>query len=98
VATGYEENDIVEVVVRLRSLHWRCEELKAKVIVEKYLTDENFYVAEIAAISYSNLRFDSLKLAKKESCDSSWSYCEAKTNLIPRRDVLAMKRSNPYDA
>jgi len=98
VATGYTEEDIVEVVLRLRNLHWRCEELKAQVIVDKYLTDETFYVAEIAAISYSNLRFDSLKLAKKESHSSLWSYCEVKTNPIQRTDILQMKRSYPNDS
>ena len=65
-ASGYNEEDFVEAVLRLRKLHWSCAEEKMKYIADKYSSEETFFVSEVTAISHGNLRFDAIKLPKSE--------------------------------
>lgn len=65
-ASGYAEEDFVEAVLRLRKLHWGCAEEKSKYITDKYSSEDFLFVSEVTAISYGNLRFDTIKLPKLE--------------------------------
>ena len=65
-ASGYAEEDFVEAVLRVRKLHWGCAEEKSKYIADKYSTEESFFVSDVTAISFGNLRFDTIKLPKSE--------------------------------
>lgn len=73
--TRCSEQELVEVILRLRRLHWHCEEPRLKWAVDKYSTDEQQHVSDRMAISFSALRFDNLTLSKDETKYNLINYC-----------------------
>ncbi|KAJ1419211.1 cyclin-like protein [Ochromonadaceae sp. CCMP2298] len=66
-ATRCAEPRLVEIVVRLRKLHWDVETSAMRYISKRYITDAHLKVAEVVCVPYDRLRFDTpLKMPRVE--------------------------------
>ena len=55
--TRARESELVDIVVRLRRLHWERDNARVKNIIDKYSAEELHHVAEKCAVGYPGLRF-----------------------------------------
>lgn len=60
------ERDLVEIVLRLRQLHWNMETSAMSNILQRYSAETHYGLSELAPLPYTQLRFDTHVLPKVE--------------------------------
>jgi hypothetical protein len=64
-ATRCPERELVEVVQRLRLLHWNLDCSAMAGITQRYAAEEHYGLADTPALPYSQLRLDNPALLSK---------------------------------
>lgn len=71
------EQDLLEIVVRLRALHWNLDASPMRNILQRYTTDAHYGLAELSPLPYSQLRFDAHTLPRQERVLADYSTCKS---------------------
>lgn len=69
------ERDLVEIVLRLRQLHWDMEISAMKNILQRYTAEAHYGLSEVAPLPYSQLRFDNHVLPRVEREMADYATC-----------------------
>lgn len=70
------ERELVEIVLRLRLLHWNVDATPMKNILQRYTADAHYGLAELSPLPYSQLRFDAHLLPKNERELPDYATCK----------------------
>lgn len=71
------EQDLLEIVVRLRLLHWNLDASPMRNILQRYTSDAHYGLAELSPLPYSQLRFDAHTLPRQERVLADYSTCKS---------------------
>ena len=75
--TRCQEQDLLEIVVRLRALHWNVDASPMRNILQRYTTEAHYGLAELSPLPYSQLRFDAHTLPRQERVLADYSTCKS---------------------
>ena len=87
--TRCSEQELVEIVLRLRLLHWNVESSAMKNILQRYTADTHYALADTQPLPYRQLRFDTHVLPKLE-CELP-DYSVQKSAVKPVQSANLMK-------
>lgn len=77
-ATRCAERDLVEIVQRLRLVHWNLDTGAMRNIMQRYAADEYYGLGDTPPLPFAQLRFDATGLLSKIETDLP-EYAECKT-------------------
>lgn len=80
-AARCSERDLVEIVLRLRQLHWNVDATPMKNVLQRYTAETHYGLAELSPLPYSQLRFDVHSLPKTERELPDYATCKSDDRL-----------------
>ncbi len=86
------ERDLVEVVLRLRDLHWNVDGCPMKNILQRYPADLHYGLAEVPPLPYSQLRFDSHQAPRPERELPDYATCKLAEDRVDTTAALFKMR------
>ena len=77
-STRCPERELVEIILRLRRVHWNIDTSAMQNILTRYPSTEHYGLADIAPLPYTQIRFDNCHLLPNKIEFDLPEYAESK--------------------